>query len=102
MPYSALIGNKTDLSHIRAVRMDKHTAFADENEMFSYLMSAKTGDQVNAALYRIAADLAGVVLTRPEIEVASKAVKAEIVDHERNDLGAPAAIPSQKKGCVVQ
>lgn len=26
--------------------MDRHTAFADENEMFSYLMSAKTGDQV--------------------------------------------------------
>ena len=45
-PYSALIGNKTDLSHIRAVRMDKHTAFAEENDMFSYLMSAKTGDQV--------------------------------------------------------
>ena len=26
--------------------MDKHTAFAEENDMFSYLMSAKTGDQV--------------------------------------------------------
>lgn len=91
-----------DLSHIRAVRMDRHTAFSDENEMFSYLMSAKTGDQVNAALYRIAADLAGVVLTRPEIEVASKPVRAEIVAHDRNDEAVPDAIPNIKPKCIVQ
>ena len=58
--------------------------------------------KVNAALYRIAADLAGVVLTRPEIEVAVKAVKAEIVDHERHDHSVPAAIPAPAKGCTLQ
>ena len=58
--------------------------------------------QVNSALYRIAADLAGVMLTRPEMQVASKPVKAEIVDHERNDNAVPAAVIDTRKKCVVQ
>lgn len=85
MPYVALCGNKTDMNHMRAVKLDKHNMFAEENEMYSYFMSAKTGDSVNSSLYRIAADLAGVVLTKPEIEVAAKPVKAEIVDHLKDD-----------------
>lgn len=31
LPYIALIGNKTDLFHMQAVKMDKHSKFADEN-----------------------------------------------------------------------
>ena len=53
-------------------------------------------------MYRIAADLAGVMLTRPEMQVASKPVKAEIVDHERNDNAVPAAVIDTRKKCVVQ
>ena len=45
-------------------------------------MSAKTGDSVSSSFYRMAADLAGIVLTRPEFEVASKIVKAEIVNRK--------------------
>ena len=39
------------------------------------------GDNVSQCFYRVAADLAGVVLTKPELEVASKVVKAEIINH---------------------
>ena len=39
------------------------------------------GDNVAQCFYRVAADLAGVVLTKPELEVASKVVKAEIINH---------------------
>lgn len=53
-------------------------------------------------MYRIAADLAGVVLTRPEMEVASRPVKAEIVNHEQNDDALPNEMPSKKSNCVVQ
>ena len=42
--------------------------FADENEMYSCFMSAKTGDNVAQCFHRVAADLAGVVLTKPELE----------------------------------
>ena len=79
MPYVALVGNKTDLNHMRTVKPEKHSAFAEENDMYSYTMSAKTGDQVNACFYRIAADLAGVVLTKPEAQVAQQCVRAEQV-----------------------
>ena len=74
---------------MRAVKLDKHNGFADENDMYSYFVSAKTGDNVNSAFHRIAADWAGVVLTKPEMEIAAKPVVANIVNHARNaDLPA--------------
>ena len=49
-------------------------------------------------------DLADVVLTKPELEVASKVVCAEIVNHPQNDPDAPPAInPSRRGGaCALQ
>eukprot|EP01029_Cantina_marsupialis_P014827 TRINITY_DN3246_c0_g1_i1.p1 TRINITY_DN3246_c0_g1~~TRINITY_DN3246_c0_g1_i1.p1 ORF type:complete len:248 (-),score=64.15 TRINITY_DN3246_c0_g1_i1:270-944(-) len=101
MPYLALIGNKTDMGHLRTVKLDKHNQFADENDMFPFLVSAKTGDQVNAAFHRIAADLSGVVLTRPEIEVATKVVKAKIINHQRNDPAVKEPSREKKGGCSI-
>lgn len=102
MPTCALVGNKTDLNHMRTVRTDKHNSFATENDMCSFYMSAKTGDQVSACLYRLAADLAGVALTKPEVEVATKVVRAEIVNHARHDPSVPEDMPVEKKRCVIQ
>jgi Ras-related protein Rab-28 len=65
--------------------MDKHNQFASENDMSSYYVSAKTGDQVSTCFHHIAADLAGVELTRAEVEVVTKVVRAEIVNHQRHD-----------------
>ncbi len=84
MPYLGLVGNKTDLSHMRAVGRDKHSMFADENDMKSYFLSAKTGDMVNSSIYRIAADLAGVELSSPK-EVQIAPVQAHIIEHQRHD-----------------
>jgi len=81
--------------------------------MFTYFVSAKTGDNVNTAFYRVAADLAGVGLSRPDLEVATRVVKAEIVDHPTTSPpGAAAGTAPQegdkpeevggKKKCVVQ
>merc|ERR1711972_1200762 len=85
LPYVALMANKHDLAHIRAVKVEKHNQFADENDLYSYFVSAKSGEQVHPSFFRIAADLAGITLTKPEIEVAQPAVKAELINHERND-----------------
>lgn len=66
-------------------------------------MSAKTGDNVSSCFYRVAADLAGVVLTKPELEVASKIVKAEIVNHPQNEDGSVLPAPEKKKpACLLQ
>ena len=106
MPRVTLIGNKTDLNHLRTVKVEKHNQFADENDMFSCFMSAKSGDNVSQCFYRVAADLAGVVLTKPELEVASKVVRAESVSHPQDEpenhrgTGPPAA--PKKGSCLVQ
>ena len=39
-----------DLMHLRAVSQEKSEAFADENEMSSAYVSAKTGDNVSSCL----------------------------------------------------
>ena len=107
MPRITLVGNKTDLNHLRTVKVESHNKFADENEMFSCFMSAKSGDNVAQAFYRVAADLAGVVLTKPELEVASKVVRAEIINHPQDRAADDTAAEGRKKaggggGCTVQ
>lgn len=106
MPYAALIGNKLDLGHLRAVRRETHDQFCDENDLNSFLCSAKSGDQVKAAFTRVAADLAGVTIAKPDMECIQTAVKAEIIDHQRNDPEHPEVVPEElsKKGkkCCIQ
>jgi Ras-related protein Rab-28 len=94
IPYLGLVGNKTDLSHMRAVGRDKHQMFADENNMKSYFISAKTGDMIQSSIYRIAADLAGVALTTP-MDATSAPVQAHIIDHQRHD-------PEERREARVQ
>ena len=70
MPLLILMGNKIDLNHMQAVKNEEHDAFAEENNLTGYYVSAKTADQINACFYKIAADLAGVQLTKPMVEIA--------------------------------
>eukprot|EP00906_Rhabdomonas_costata_P006810 RCo009868 len=106
MPYVAMVGNKTDLNHLRAVKAEKHSLFAVENSMAAFFVSAKTGDKVNPMFVKIAADLAGVQLTRTELEVTDNVVQAQIVNHPN---APPADLPdnvrhisaSSGEGCVV-
>ena len=44
MPLMALVGNKIDLNHMQAVKNEQHEKFALNNNLFSYFVSAKTGD----------------------------------------------------------
>jgi len=83
-PYIAIVGNKTDLQHLRTVKLEKHNAFADAGNMYSYFMSAKTGDRVNDTFYRIAADLAGIMLTKSELESSARVVQADIINHPQS------------------
>jgi len=50
-------------------------------------------------------DLAGVVLTKPELEVTSKVVRAEIVNYPQNNPEDPPHVPPTSKSgssCLVQ
>jgi len=102
MPHVSLVGNKTDIAHMRAVRPNKHMQFCDENEAQSFFVSAKNGDNINTCFFRVAAGLAGVPLSAPDIESTAKVVTAEIVNHARHDpsSGPPGAKPPRK--CIIQ
>lgn len=51
-PSVALVGLKGDLEHLRAVRLDAHTRFAQEHNIpLSFLSSAKSGESVRTLLY---------------------------------------------------
>ena len=90
---------QADLTHLRTVKPEKHNTFADEHAMYSYFMSAKTGDNVSSAFYRIAADLAGVKLSKTDVEMQSKNVTAVIVNHEQDESEVAPGKP--KKGCAI-
>ncbi|KAL0215433.1 hypothetical protein P9112_007617 [Eukaryota sp. TZLM1-RC] len=99
LPHLILLGTKTDLAHLRMVKPDKHNDFARENDMSSFFLSAKTGDNVNAVFHRIAADLAHVPLSKHDVEAASKVVPAQIVNHSVSSSNEQNN--EDKKGCCI-
>lgn len=74
-----------DMGHLRAVKPQRHKEFADAGGMASFFVSAKTGDNVSAMFYRLAADLSGVELTKPDLAAASKVVAAALINHPQHD-----------------
>jgi Ras-related protein Rab-28 len=102
MPHIALVGNKSDLAHMRTVKMLKHTQFCEENDAASYFVSAKNGENLSTTFFKVAASLAGVTVSKNEIESTAKVVTAEIVNHQRHDPNEPEAGAKPAKKCEIQ
>ena len=85
LPLCVLMGNKSDLGHLRVVKEAKAERFAAENKMLEYKVSAKSGDGVNAAFHAVAASLSGVVLSRAEKESQNTVVAAGITSYKQHD-----------------
>ena len=83
MLHTALVGNKTDMSHLRSI---SRTSITPRKKMICTLLCGKkTGDMVSSSFFRIAADLAGVVLTQNRNGCCQSFRQATIVDYKRND-----------------
>ncbi|XP_022344290.1 ras-related protein Rab-28-like [Crassostrea virginica] len=102
LPHLALVGNKIDLEHMRTVKMDKHQKFAQERGMSSHFVSAKTGDNVSLCFQRVAAEILGIRLTKPEVEQHQRVVKAEIIDSKHEAAAKPVASPAKSSLCSIQ
>ena len=88
MPKLILMGNKVDLNHMQAVKLDQHNEFAKDHDMKSTCyVSAKTGDNLALAFLETAASLAGVQLTSAQLEAYQGTVKAGIVKENREGSG---------------
>ncbi|KAK3582756.1 hypothetical protein CHS0354_015280 [Potamilus streckersoni] len=103
MPHLALVGNKADLEHMRTVKLDKHQRFAQEHGMSSHFVSAKTGDSVSLCFQRVAAEILGIKLNKPEIEQHHRVVKAEIIQYNNNEAAAKLTPKSTRTSiCSIQ
>ena len=67
-PSFALVANKIDLEHLRAIKSDRHHKFAQDQGLLTYALSAKTGEGVVLCVQKVAADLMGIRLTKQEQE----------------------------------
>merc|ERR1712080_606430 len=83
-PSYALVANKIDLEHLRAIKSDRHHKFAQEHGLLTYAVSAKTGEGVGLCVQKIAAELLGIRLTKQEQEQQQAVVKAEIVQYRED------------------
>ena len=59
-----MLGNKSDLVHLSIIDNDSHLKAADEMNMQGYIGSAKTGDKIYQMFFKLAAELAGVKITK--------------------------------------
>ena len=98
-PLVVLLSNKSDLEHLRAVRLKSSRLFASENSFLPLSLSAKTGDGVGLAFHQVAAALAGVPLPKADAEAIGGVVKATITKHKQPDEDvAKGEVPEYKKG----
>ncbi|EDV22700.1 Ras-related protein Rab-28 [Trichoplax sp. H2] len=103
IPHIAIVANKMDLEHMRAVKQEKHTKFAQEHGFSSHFISAKTADQVETCFQRVAAEVLGIKLSKPEIEETSRVVKAEIVKYDGESLAnAMPPVKQRSMACTIQ
>jgi hypothetical protein len=81
-----LVGNKVDMIAQRQVKLSQHDQFIEQYEQQdpqnrlrgSLCISAKTGEDVVKALYKVAAETLGQPLTEGELEVYDKVLKVNI------------------------
>jgi Ras-related protein Rab-28 len=104
-PLVVLMSNKSDLEHLRAVRVKQSRIFADENSFMQAAVSAKSGDGVNLAFHQIAAALAGVSLPKAEVESHTAVITAQITQHMQHDVAvAKGEVPDytkSKSSCAI-
>ncbi|CAF1196828.1 unnamed protein product [Rotaria sp. Silwood1] len=80
-PLFALVGNKSDLEHLRAVKAEKHHQFAKDHDMLPFFVSAKTGESIENLFRQVTANLMHVVLPKTDTD-ARGIITATIIRQE--------------------
>nr|XP_022916555.1 ras-related protein Rab-28-like isoform X1 [Onthophagus taurus] len=81
-PIVAIIGNKSDLEHQRSVSNQIVSKLMKELNVLSYLISAKSGENVSLFFLDVVARYLGIHLTRIDKENQIEVVKARLVKEE--------------------
>ncbi|XP_065919294.1 ras-related protein Rab-28-like [Dysidea avara] len=103
LPHMALVGNKSDLEHMRTVRKDRHEKFAKDNHMSSHSISAKTSDKVNNCFKQVAADVLHIKLTPAYLEETDAVITADVVRHTpHQSMPTKLTTKTRSSVCVLQ
>ncbi|KAI0217139.1 Ras-related protein Rab-28 [Lamellibrachia satsuma] len=87
LPHMALVGNKIDLEHMRTIKLEKHTRL----------------NTVSICFQKVAAEILGIKLTRPDLEKEQRIVKAEIVSYSsKENSSQPPVQQPRSTFCVIQ
>ncbi|ETO18012.1 rab family small GTPase [Reticulomyxa filosa] len=98
-----LVGNKHDMSNDSTVKLSKQEDLCSREKLLSYHVSAKTNDGIDSLFYHFTAQIAGVSISKQEIQKRTKVVKAQVIHHEPTKLLQPKNIKSSedKKECLI-
>jgi small GTP-binding protein len=89
-----LVGNKVDMISQRIVTEKQQNLYIKDNELRGGLyMSAKTGENVVRAFYKVAGEILGTPLTETELETHNKVLK--VIINEGNDNGGRTAFADE-------
>ncbi|XP_019875858.1 ras-related protein Rab-28 [Aethina tumida] len=97
----AIFGNKSDVEHSRAVRLDKTRQFQIENNLLGYIVSAKTGEAVNGSLSELIGKHFGICLSKLEKEKQAPVVRAELIVPS-TDRSKSAVVQTNTSVCSLQ
>ena len=94
-----LIGNKVDLISLRQITEKQHYQFIEDNNIdYGLFVSAKTGENVVKAFFKIAADCIGIKLSEYELAYHDKVLIAHIEStNEKNEIRNPWADEIEKE-----
>ncbi|XP_066259515.1 ras-related protein Rab-28-like [Euwallacea similis] len=76
-----IVGNKCDLEHKKMIRPDEAKHFAHENKLYSYVMSAKTGENVNFSFADMVARYLNLRLNSLDMDKQNPILEAEIIPY---------------------
>ncbi|ORC90907.1 putative small GTP-binding protein Rab28 [Trypanosoma theileri] len=95
-PLMVLVGNKTDLPN-RQVTNGMHERAASMNHMEAFLISARSGERINALFTKIAARLCGVSVSQQELEMRD-CVVANVESRPEERVSVFHATQEERKG----
>jgi Ras-related protein Rab-11A len=96
-----LVGNKSDLKHLRAVPSEEAASFAEKNNLSFIEASALDSSNVDTAFENVLKDVYGILnqIQSSHQEDNSRSSKTSPVSIKLNGKGSSAAKKDEKKCC---
>ncbi|XP_055343200.1 ras-related protein Rab-28-like [Paramacrobiotus metropolitanus] len=101
-PFMAVIGNKSDLQHLRTIKPERAMKFAQERGVAETgVISAQSNDGVHVLFRKITATVLGLRLGRADFEQDIVAAQLPQNSRDPNPIIRPTGNPSRSSICAI-